>query len=138
MQVEQIVPPGLGAYFPVVQAVHPDVDVTPVPVEKYPEEHAVHTVLPVLDVYVPAAQDKQMVTPVPLPNAPELQLEQLVAAVNPMPVEYVPALQLVQNEDALIQLNVPAAQVKHVDIPVPVPYCPAPQLEQDKVPALLE
>ena len=60
-----------------------------------------------------------------------LQPEQFETAVKPLPVEYVPALQLVQKEDILIQLNVPAAQVKHVDIPVPVPYRPAPQLEQD-------
>ena len=50
-------------------------------------------------------------------------------AVNPVPVEYVPAVQLVQKEDTLIQLNVPASQVKHVDMPVPVPYRPAPQSE---------
>ena len=49
------------------QAIHPDVDVTPVPVEKYPAEHEVHNAFPVLDVYVPAAQDEQTVTPVPLP-----------------------------------------------------------------------
>jgi hypothetical protein len=67
-----------------------------------------------------------------------LQPEQFEAAVNPVPVEYVPALQLVQKEDTLIQLNVPAAQVKHVDIPVPVPYRPAPQSEHDCMPALLE
>jgi hypothetical protein len=64
--VEQAVPPGLGANFPVAHPVHPDMDVTPVPVETNPAEHEVHTVLPVLDVYVPAAQDEQMVTPVPL------------------------------------------------------------------------
>ena len=65
--VEQTVPPGLGANFPVTQAIHPDVDVTPVLLETNPAEHEVHNTFPVLDVYVPAAQDEQMVTPVPLP-----------------------------------------------------------------------
>ena len=64
--MEQTVTPILEANFPVAHPVHPDVDVTQVPVETNPAEHEVHNTFPVLDVYVPAAQDEHMVTPVPL------------------------------------------------------------------------